>query len=286
MRNMVAKRATNKRSKQARKTKKLTAKTADRHWLYQQSVQAPDVDSKFCARYYKRVVGRPARVFREDFCGTAVLACHWVLLHRENRAIGVDLDQKTLDWGREHNVAELLDERQRERLTLLQRDVREVREPRADLIVGLNFSYSVFMTRDDLRGYFANARDALKKDGLLLVDAWGGSETQVEQEERSPQEGFTYIWDQHRFDPVSHHSTCKIHFEFKDGTRMRNAFVYDWRIWTLPELQELMAEAGLRNIQVLWECTDSETEEGNGVFRKVTRGDADLAWIAYVVGQR
>ena len=49
MRNMVAKRATNKRSKQARKTKKLTAKTADRHWLYQQSVQAPDVDSKFLA---------------------------------------------------------------------------------------------------------------------------------------------------------------------------------------------------------------------------------------------
>jgi SAM-dependent methyltransferase len=286
MRSMVAKRSANKAGKRTRKRTKLTARTADRHWLYQQSVQAPEVDSRFFARFYKRVVGRPARVFREDFCGTAVLACHWVLLHRENRAIGVDIDQKTLDWGRAHNVATLLDDRQRERLTLFCRNVLDVSEPRADIIAALNFSYSVFKTRDELRAYFANARDALERDGLLLVDAWGGSETQVEQEERRPQAGFTYVWDQHRFDPVSHRSTCKIHFEFKDGTRIRNAFVYDWRMWTLPELQELMVEAGLRNIQVLWECTDRETDEGNGVFRKVTRGDADLSWIAYVVGQR
>ena len=92
-----------------------------------------------------------------------VLRCH--PMGRPSTSLPIDLDQKTLDWGRENNVAELLDERQRERLTLFRRDVREIREPRADIIAGLNFSYSVFMTRDDLRGYFANARDALEEDG-------------------------------------------------------------------------------------------------------------------------
>ena len=33
-----------------------------------------------------------------------------------------------------------------------------------------------------------------------------------------------------------------------------------------------------------WEDTDTETNEGNGNFRRVKKGHADPAWIAYVVG--
>ena len=47
-----------------------------------------------------------------------------------------------------------------------------------------------------------------------------------------------------------------------------------------------MEEAGFMDVHVLWEGTDHDTGEGNGVFRRVKRGDPDEAWIAYVVGRR
>ena len=51
-----------------------TARTADRHELYQLAVQSPDEDAAFLARYHEKLTGRPLRVLREDFCGTAALS--------------------------------------------------------------------------------------------------------------------------------------------------------------------------------------------------------------------
>ncbi len=267
---------------------KWTARKADKHILYQLSVQAPETDSHFFARYHKKITGRPMRVFREDFCGTAILSCNVVKNHRENRAVCVDLHAPTLAWARKHNLSQL-DDKQRKRIQLIEDNVLNVKSPKADLTCALNFSYCVFKTRTELLRYLKNARKSLKKGGVFVMDAWGGSETQLEEEEEreidtDDDETFTYIWDQHKFDPLTYHITCKIHFEFEDGTRMNNAFVYDWRLWTLPEIRELMEEAGFVDIHVLWENTDTETNEGNGVFRRVKQGEADPAWIAYVVG--
>jgi SAM-dependent methyltransferase len=268
-----------------KKKRLLTARNADKHDLYQKSVQAPDVDARFLARLYKKSNGKPGRSFREDFCGTAILSCEFVRLHRQNRAIGVDLHAPTLAWGKKHNVSELAEHQQR-RLRLIQDNVLNVRSPKADIIAAMNFSYAVFKTRPELGAYIKNAYRSLKANGLFIMDGWGGSQSQVLMEERKRLSGFTYIWDQADFDPVSHHILCKIHFEFRDGSRMRNAFVYDWRLWTLPEMQELMIDAGFKDVHVLWEGTEVKTGEGNGVFRRVERGGDELAWIAYVVGKK
>lgn len=262
-----------------------TARTADKHELYQLAVQAPEVDAPFLRRYFTRLVGRAPCSLREDFCGTALLAAHWVAMRREHRAIGVDFDQATLDWGRRHNVDGKLDDEQRSRLQLLHADVRTVHAPPVDLIVAFNFSYSLFMTRDALRAYFAHVRKGLVRDGLFVIDAWGGSETLDEREERRRVEDFTYCWEQARFDPITHHSECRIHFRFMDGTVMRNAFCYHWRLWILPELLELLGEAGFRDVHVLWEGTDRKTNQGNSRYRRVKRGEADPAWVGYVVGR-
>lgn len=269
----------------ARRPKKpLTARTADKLDLYQRSVQSPDVDVALMARLHQRVVGRPLRLLREDFCGTAQICCEFVSRHKDNRSLGVDLDQPTLDWGRKRNV-EVLTPAQQERVTLVRDNVLKVSRPRADLTCAMNFSYSVFKTRPEMLTYMKKARQGLKKDGILLLDLFGGPSAQEEEQETTRKGGFMYIWDQARFDPVTHHILCRIHFAFKDGTRIRNAFTYDWRLWTLPELQELMAEAGFHNIHVLWEGTDSESGDGNGVYRRSLRGQADHAWISYVVAQ-
>ncbi|HXV59123.1 MAG TPA: class I SAM-dependent methyltransferase [Vicinamibacteria bacterium] len=264
---------------------KLSARAADRHVLYQESVQAPDVDARFLARYFKRYTGQPLRTFREDFCGTAILSCEFVKLHRENRALGVDLDGPTLEWARSNNLSALAPA-QRERIQLIRDDVRRVRRPRVQLLAALNFSYSVFKTRQDMGAYIENTYRSLEPGGLLVLDAWGGGQVQFRMKERKKLNGFTYIWDQADFDPITHHIICKIHFEFRDGTRTKNAFVYDWRLWTLPELRELMAVAGFEDVHVLWEGTDRKSGEGNGVFRRVERGGDEEAWIAYVIGRK
>jgi SAM-dependent methyltransferase len=277
----------------ARKGRKAPADAQSKHKLYQLSVQAPDVDAEFLYDYFAKITGRRGHMFREDFCGTAILCCHWVKLHESNQAIGVDIDAKTLKWGRKHNVGDerLLDDEQRSRVTLVESDVLDVVHPKVDLIAALNFSYSFFMTRDALRAYMVRCREALVDDGVLFFDAWGGSQTQeVMEEERKivsdDVETFTYIWDQAQFDPITYHSQCRIHFRFRDGTEMRNAFRYRWRQWTLPELQELMQEAGFHDVHVLWEGTDKATNEGNGEYTRRQHGEADLGWIAYVVGHK
>jgi SAM-dependent methyltransferase len=265
---------------------RFTARTADRHELYQLSVQAPERDARFLSRYVLKTTGRPLRRFREDFCGTALLACWFVKLHRDNHAVGVDLHWPTLAWGRIHNVARLLDRDQQQRLRLRRADVRAVRAPRVQAIAALNFSYSVFQTRAALRRYFDACFRALEPGGLLFVDAWGGPDVQTHATDRTRHHGFDYLWEQRAFDPITHHIECAIHFAFRDGTRLHDAFVYDWRLWTMPELRELMAEAGFTDVHVLWEGTDGATRSGNGVFRRKEVGDADPAWIVYVVGRR
>jgi len=266
------------------KKRKLTARTADRHVLYQESVQDPEGDALFLARYFKKVTGRNLRLLREDFCGTAILSTEFVRLDEKNHAIGVDLHGPTLAWGRRHNLSKLTPD-QRSRLTLLRKNVLAVRRPQAQMIAALNFSYCVFKTRAGLLAYFKNARRSLKPGGLFMLDLYGGPEAEAEQEERTRLHGFTYVWDQASFDPLSFHTLCKIHFEFRDGTRMRNAFIYDWRLWTIPELRDLFADTGFRDVHVLWESTNLKTGRGNGIYRRITRGHADSAYIAYVVGR-
>lgn len=267
-----------------RKKSRYTAATADRHVLYELAVQNVDNEVEFLDATYRELRQRPPRSLREDFAGTAAAACAWVASAPDREAWAVDIDNDVLEWGREHNVGKLT-EAQRERAALIHGDVLEVNTPLADIIIAFNFSFFIFQTRDKLRAYFEKARRNLKPDGLFFIDCFGGSEAHEEVEEETELEGFTYVWDQDDYDPVSGRMQCYIHFDFPDGTRMRPAFSYEWRLWTLPELRELLFEAGFRKATVYWEGTD-EDGEGNDEFRPVERGEADPAWIAYVVAER
>jgi len=276
-----------KKSKPAKQKKPVyTARTADKHVLYQLSVQAPENDAKTYSRWFKKYTGRDLRSFREDFCGTAVLACHHVRLHKDNTAIGVDLDRPTLDWGIANNVDVLLDDEQKKRLTLLEKNVLDVTSPKVDCVVALNFSYQVFKKREEFGRYIKQVFKSLKPGGVFYMDALGGPDVMQESTDITAHKGFDYHWEQRSFDPISHRFVCAIHFEFPDGTKLRNAFVYDWRLWTLAETRELFEEAGFEDVHVLWEGTDTKTMQGNGVFKRKEVGDMDEAWISIVVGRK
>jgi len=261
------------------------ASQADRHTLYEASVQDPESELEFVSETFQELTGRPLRSLREDFCGTGNTACHWVASGREHFAVGVDLDAETLEWGRARHVSALR-RTARSRVELIEGDVLDTRTDAVDAVLAMNFSYYLFTTREALKRYFEAARAALKTDGILFLDAFGGYEAHQELEERTEYDEHTYVWDQDEFNPIDQHMTCRIHFEFSDGSEMRDAFVYHWRLWTLPEVRELLLEAGFSSATVYWEGTDEETGEGDGIYAPSEQGDADAGWIAYIVARR
>jgi cyclopropane fatty-acyl-phospholipid synthase-like methyltransferase len=264
------------------------ARIADRHRLYELAVQDAGAEIGFVDRTFRRLRGRPAETLREDFCGTAAVCAEWVRSRRTRRAFGVDLDPEVLDWARRNNLARLSPE-QLERVILLQEDVTAVRTEPVDAVVAMNFSYWTFQDRLSLGRYFRHAREGLGTDGVLFLDAFGGYDAMRELEEaREIDEAgwrFTYVWEQARFDPVNNHLLCHIHFRFPDRSRIERAFSYDWRLWTLPELRELLDEAGFSRVTVYWQGFDRDGEP-NGRFRPVTTGEADAGWIVYVTAEK
>jgi SAM-dependent methyltransferase len=260
------------------------AETADIHDLYERSVQAVDVEAEFLRDTYRALRGREPQSLREDFCGTASLACEWVRRGARRHAIGVDLDADVLDWGRRNRAARL-PETARARLKLLNDDVRTVSAAPVDIVGAFNFSYFCFKTRDEMRSYFARVRDALNTGGVFFLDAFGGPEASDVMKEKTKLNGFTYVWEQAEFEPVTGRILCHIHFKFPDGSKLKRAFTYDWRLWTLPELRELLTEAGFTRVRVYWEGDDGEGG-GDGVFKEHATGEADLAWIAYLVAEK
>ncbi|HVP13797.1 MAG TPA: class I SAM-dependent methyltransferase [Phycisphaerae bacterium] len=262
---------------------KYSARTADKHELYQVAVQSPKEEAAFIDRIYQKAYGRRPTLFREDFCGTALISCAWVRLRRENHAYGVDLHQPTLDWGKDRNVSWLA-AHAAARVHLINDNVVNIREPKVHAVGAFNFSYYIFKQLDQLVGYFKGVRESLHEEGLFVLDAYGGYEAQQVMKEVTRYPGFTYIWDQSEYDPISDHTVCHIHFKFPDGTMLRNAFSYDWRLWTLAGIRDALHLAGFRSTEVYWEGTNRHGG-GNGVYRKRKKVENFAAWNAYTVAR-
>lgn len=262
----------------------------DRHALYEVAVQGVDWDLDFLERLYRARNGREARLFREDFCSTAALALGWTLRHPENRAWAVDLDPEPLAWARRHRLP--FAREAGERVTLVRGDVRKARRPLADVTCALNFSWWIFHRRADLLAYLRAARASLAPGGLLVLNAFGGAKAERPLTERTrksasngpdgePVPGFTYVWEQKRFEPLTRNLLAHIHFELRDGTKLSKAFTYDWRMYTLPELRDAVLEAGFRDFEVWSEGWDAARRTHTGRLHRRAKLDNDDCWIAY-----
>ena len=269
--------------RQAARSRKPSARTADKYELYQQAVQAPEYDVALIDRLSRRHSDGITRRLREDFCGTALLSATWVASRTDREAWALDVDPEPLAWGRARNLGPL--GAAARRVHLLQADVLTTRTPPVDVLVAPNFSFCCFHERDVLLRYFRAARAALRPGGLLLADVFGGPEAMEELVETRNVAGFTYVWEQTRFDPVSSGLQAHIGFRFKDGTQLRRAFSYDWRLWSLPEIRDVLRDAGFRESHVYWELTGPDGR-GNGVFRRVERAAACDSFVCSVVAVR
>jgi cyclopropane fatty-acyl-phospholipid synthase-like methyltransferase len=277
-----------KKSRTVAKDAFTLADKADRHRCYELAVQCAEAEVDFIDRSYRVLRGRNARLLREDFCGTASVCCEWVKRRKTNRAVGVDIDGEVLEWGQCHNLADL-SAHALKRVQLLEEDVLVVDGARPDIIAAMNFSYWLLKERCAVKRYFERVRKALKDDGVFFLDAYGGYDSyRIITEERTIEgdgDSFTYIWEQEKYDPITGRLVCHIHFAFPDGSRIDRAFSYDWRLWSLPEIRELLDEAGFARVICYWQGWD---QEGNpdGVFTPAEEGEPDAGWIAYLTAEK
>jgi SAM-dependent methyltransferase len=269
----------NSNGKKKKPRARITAKNADKHVLYQKSVQDPEAELQFLSRVFRARSGRDAESLREDFCGTALLCAEWVKRRANRTATGIDIDASVLAWGSEHNLAPLGESKKR--VELRRQDVRDEYPKKHDVVCAFNFSYWIFRTRDDMRGYFKTVRRSLKRDGLFFLDAYGGWEAHEPMLEHRPVKGgFTYIWDQHSINPIDNSVVNYIHFEFRDGSKMKKAFTYEWRFWSLAELRELLQEAGFSEVSVYWDTSEDDDHEN---YRPRKIAENQPGWLAYLV---
>jgi len=264
------------------------ADRADRHRCYELSVQCAEAEVDFIDRRFRLLRGRSARLLRENFCGTAAVCCEWVKRRKTNRAVGVDIDRSVLHWSRLHNLAALSPHAAR-RVALREEDVLTVDTEPSDVVAAMNFSYWLLKERNSVKRYFQRVRATLKDDGIFFLDAYGGYDSyRVITEERTIKDDdgdFTYVWEQEKYDPITGRLVCHIHFEFPDGSRMDRAFSYDWRLWSLPEIRELLDEAGFNRVICYWQGWD-QGGTPDGIFEPVEEGQPDAGWVAYLSAEK
>lgn len=258
----------------------------DKYYYYTDSVQTPELDVAFMKRVYNELNDCEPRVFREDFCGTFANCCEWVKLGDEFVAHGVDLDAEPLSYGRQHYYSKLK-EKQQSRLHVHEANVLQASLPRADLVCALNFSYFIFKTRSELKAYFQNAFNTLNEKGVFVCDCFGGSECYETNEEVtwSNDGTYRYFWDQAHYDPLRNHAIFHIHFKRKGEKKREKVFTYDWRMWSIPEVRDILEEVGFSETHVYWEGTD-ENGEGDGNFERVEKGEECESWISYITAKK
>ncbi len=270
----------------------------DRHDLYEICTQTPERDVELLRAIHgtHRPAGREsrgrsrhvvaARTLGEDFAGSAALARAWVRLVRGGRAIAVDHDPEPL--ARARGVRGV---------TARVADVRAVRTP-VDLLVALNFSIGEWHDRKELVGYLANARRRLARGGLFACDLYGGDgafQTGRLREVHRLEDGtrVRYEYEQREADGLTARVVNALHFTVEPPPgharrqTWRDAFVYHWRLWSLPELREALAEAGFASSEVWSRFEHARDDRGRFHPLAIERGsDLPGDWCVFVVGRR
>lgn len=262
---------------------KKASEIADIYYCYEKAVQCVKAEIDFVDDIFTKSRKRQAKTLREDFCGTMNTSCQWVKLRTKNIAYGVDIDKKVLKWAKKNNIA-TLESNQKKRINIINNDVISAKTKQVDICLAMNFSYWLLKERKATINYFSNIYNSLKTDGLFFLDAYGGYEAFQVLTEKTKNEEFTYIWEQETYNPIDGIAKCHIHFKFKDGSKIKKAFTYEWRVWTMPEILEMLHEANFKPT-VYWEQVD-ENGEGNGIFLPETKGKAEAGWIAYIVAEK
>jgi SAM-dependent methyltransferase len=245
-----------------RRRVRAVAKPLDRYDLYELCVQ----DAARMAQFLEAVHGGRPATLREDFCGSGGVCRAWAARSPRHRAVAVDHDPEPL--GRLAGAA---------RVRAVTADVCACRV-KADVISATNFPIGYWHTRADLVAYLRHARGCLRTGGVFVCDTYGGATAFVRGSVArdhflSDGRRVRYTWEQREADPISGMVLDVAHFRVdREGEVLQDvseAFVYRWRLWSVPELRDAMAEAGFGRVEVYAELADAVDSDGRVYVRPV-----------------
>ncbi len=265
--------------------------------LYRLSVQHPLAEVAFIdrlwAHYHPDDADGPL-LLREDFAGTCAVAAAWVRSDPDRQAMAIELDAPTAAWAESRWAG---CPRCDEDLHLVQADVMDVAEPATHVTVALNFSTLIYHDEASLCAYLTHAHDALEPGGLLILDLFGcdpgltttrQSRTVTPEDDAEPTEcgPFAYTWEQRAYEPISRRIDCRIHFAIADGSRLADAFVYDWTLWPMQTVLGLLRQAGFCLAEAWGPDTTDRADDGtpSGGFSVLADEPAGVDWVVYLVG--
>ena len=165
-------------------------------------------------------------------------------------------------------------------------EVFEADDP-VDILAALNFSVCEIHDRSQLVDYFRNARRRLNPGGLLVADLYGGVDTMAlgESEQDLPG-GLRYTWEQREANPMTGRVVNAMHFNLPSGEILNDAFVYNWRLWSVPELRDAMIEAGFQSTEVHDRLGAAIDNDGALLTLPVTDPDElDETFVVYIVAR-
>ncbi len=250
----------------------------DKFDLYTLCVQDPPR----MAEFLDAVHGACPRTLRDDFAGPGAIARAWAARSLRHRGIAVDLDAEPL---RKTKGAA--------RVKRVVADVRKVNE-QADVICALNFGVCELHQRRDLLKYLAQARRTLHAGGILVCDLYGGSDSFTRSSTRKTvvvdaRTRVKYSWVQEGGDAATCRVRNRIHFALQRGqsvTKYPDAFIYDWRLWSIPEIRDAMLEAGFRSVEIHDRLGAARDADGNLHVRPLQPGEPlDDPFVVYVVAR-
>lgn len=227
--------------------------------LYERTVQDP----RRAAELLRALHGGSPAVLGEDFAGSAALSRAWAELVPGGRAIAVDRNRASLAHAPHPRVAT---------------HVLDVRAPEVarlgpcDIVHAGNFSLGELHERAEVLGWARMARARLARGGIVAADTYGGESAwrvgALERRRVEPDGSeVRWLWEQRSADPRTAEVVNALSFRvLREGEvvlDLPDAFVYRWRLWSIPEIVDVLREAGFGAVEVRTRIEGEEQHEGH-----------------------
>lgn len=239
----------------------------------------------------------------EDFCGSGATSVAWIKagleMQLKRQAVACDLDAAAI--VRLKRTAKAAGAGVAGAIKAVQRDVvlgrpgMDRATAAADVVFVGNFSIGYIHQRPLLVKYLKRCRTRLNKGGVVVVDTYGGATSYTPgalKRKFKLADGRTihYTWQQLAANPLTAMVENRLHFrvEYKGEIvqDVPDAFIYHWRLWSVPELREAMAEAGLRRIEVYDQVPDAQDGDGLMLMQPVDGTEMDESFAVLVAGRK
>lgn len=256
--------------------------------LYEICVQSP----AHVVDLLRAIHGDEPTLLGEDFAGSGAVSRAWVAQCKDHRAWCVDRDARALSRC--------------DGVTRIETRVGDVMEEpaRVDAIWVGNFSIGYHHDRESIVAYLKHVRSRLKPGGVFVCDTYGGETAHTIGEvhrfhplpaQHAPdgKGGWRvrYTWEQREADPLTGMVTNALHFRIERAgiidAELIDAFIYRWRLWSVPELRDAMREAAFSDTAVYNQLPDAVDEEGRPYIEPIFDAtELDDSFIVCVAGRR